>query len=62
MELGIRLNYGKTSEFRRVLNPHPPRHAAGYTLATTRRGDHQVHGGHVVALGNNNIFRKVHMK
>jgi thiamine pyrophosphokinase len=26
----------------------------GYTSATTGRGDHEVHKGHVVALGNNN--------
>jgi hypothetical protein len=33
----------------------------GYTSATTGRGDHEVHNGHVVALGvkrpiNNTLF------
>jgi hypothetical protein len=27
-----------------------PPSEVGYTLATTRRGDHEVHKGHVVAL------------
>jgi acyl CoA:acetate/3-ketoacid CoA transferase beta subunit len=27
-----------------------PASEVGYTLATTRRGDHKVHKGHVVAL------------
>jgi hypothetical protein len=27
-----------------------PTSEVGYTLATTRRGDHEVHKGHVVAL------------
>jgi hypothetical protein len=31
-----------------------PTSEIGYTLATTRRGDHAVHKGHVVALENNN--------
>jgi hypothetical protein len=32
----------------------------GYTSATTGRGDHEVHKGHVVALGekNNSYTRK----
>jgi hypothetical protein len=28
----------------------------GYTSATTERGDHEVHKGHVVALGNNYVI------
>jgi hypothetical protein len=28
----------------------------GYTSATTGRGDHEVHKGHVVALGGGNIY------
>jgi hypothetical protein len=32
-----------------------PTSEVGYTSATTRRGDHEVHDGHVVALENNNI-------
>jgi hypothetical protein len=28
-----------------------PASEVGYTSATTRRGDHEVHKGHVVALG-----------
>jgi hypothetical protein len=27
-----------------------PTSEVGYTLATTRRGDHEVHDGHVVEL------------
>jgi hypothetical protein len=27
-----------------------------YTSATTGRGDHEVHKGHVVALGKNTVF------
>jgi hypothetical protein len=30
-----------------------PTYEVGYTSATTRRGDHEVHKGHVVALGIN---------
>jgi hypothetical protein len=30
----------------------------GYTSATTGRGDHEVHKGHVVALGNKIIHKK----
>jgi hypothetical protein len=35
-----------------------PTSEVGYTSATTGRGDHEVHMGHVVALGGNyyNIF------
>jgi hypothetical protein len=29
-----------------------PTTEVGYTSATTGRGDHEVHKGHVVALGN----------
>jgi hypothetical protein len=28
----------------------------GYTSATTGRGDHEVHKGHVVALGERNLI------
>jgi hypothetical protein len=28
----------------------------GYTSATTRRGDHEVHKGHVVALGEKKVL------
>jgi hypothetical protein len=31
-----------------------PTSEVGYTSATTERGDHEVHDGHVVALENNN--------
>jgi hypothetical protein len=31
-----------------------PTSEVGYTSATARRGDHEVHKGHVVALENNN--------
>jgi hypothetical protein len=31
-----------------------PTSEVGYTSATTGRGDHKVHKGHVVALDNNN--------
>jgi hypothetical protein len=31
-----------------------PTSEVGYPSATTRRGDHEVHDGHVGALGNNN--------
>jgi hypothetical protein len=30
-----------------------PTSAVGYTSVTTGRGDHEVHKGHVVALGKN---------
>jgi hypothetical protein len=30
-----------------------PTSEVGYTSATTGRGDHEVHKGHVVALGKN---------
>jgi hypothetical protein len=30
-----------------------PASEVGYTSAPTRRGDHEVHDGHVVALENN---------
>jgi PII-like signaling protein len=30
-----------------------PTSEVGYTLATTGRGDHEVHKGHVVALAQN---------
>jgi hypothetical protein len=33
-----------------------PTSEVGYTSATTRRGDHKVHKGHVLALGNNDII------
>jgi hypothetical protein len=35
-----------------------PTSEVGYTSATTGRGDHEVHKGHVVALGE----REVHFK
>jgi hypothetical protein len=31
-----------------------PTSDVGYTSATARRGDHEVHKGHVVVLENNN--------
>jgi hypothetical protein len=34
-----------------------PTSEIGYTLATTGRGDHKVHKGHVVALENNNTYK-----
>jgi hypothetical protein len=37
-----------------------PPSEVGYTSATTRREDHEVHDGHVVALGNN-ILKLVYM-
>jgi hypothetical protein len=32
-----------------------PASEVGYTSATTGRGDHEVHKGHVVALGEKNV-------
>jgi hypothetical protein len=32
-----------------------PTSEVGYTSATAERGDHEVHKGHVVALGEKNI-------
>jgi hypothetical protein len=37
-----------------------PTSEVGYTLATTGRGDHEVHKGHVVAL-EKNILVKIYM-
>jgi hypothetical protein len=37
-----------------------PNLEVGYTSATTRRGDHKVHDGNVLALeNNNNILRDI---
>jgi hypothetical protein len=33
-----------------------PASEVGYTSATTGRGDHEVHKGHVVAMGEKNIL------
>jgi hypothetical protein len=33
-----------------------------YTLATTRREDHEVHKGHVVALGEGGIYQYISVK
>jgi hypothetical protein len=33
-----------------------PTSEVGYTSATTGRGDHEVHKGHVVALGEKKTF------
>jgi hypothetical protein len=33
-----------------------PTSEVGYTSATTGRGDHEVHKGHVVALEKKNIY------
>jgi hypothetical protein len=33
-----------------------PTSEVGYTSATTERGDHEVHKGHVVAMEKNNTF------
>jgi hypothetical protein len=33
-----------------------PTSEVGYTSATTGRGDHEVHKGHVVALGEKKYF------
>jgi hypothetical protein len=33
-----------------------PTSEVGYTSATTGRGDHEVHKGHVVALENKSIY------
>jgi hypothetical protein len=35
-----------------------PTSEVGYTSATTGRGDHEVHKGHVVALAKEKIYRK----
>jgi hypothetical protein len=37
-----------------------PTSEVGYTLATTRRGDHEVHKGHVVAWGEEKKFITIH--
>jgi hypothetical protein len=37
-----------------------PTSEVGYTLATTRRGDHEVHKEHVVALGENYLKTTCH--
>jgi hypothetical protein len=36
-----------------------PTSEVGYTSATTGRGDHEVHKGHVVALEKKKHFEKV---
>jgi hypothetical protein len=35
-----------------------PTSEVGYTSATTGRGDHEVHKGHTVALGEKNLIIK----
>jgi hypothetical protein len=37
-----------------------PTSEVGYTSATTGRGDHEVHKGHVVALKEKKLFSQIY--